>query len=104
MILLMQALPGCLSALTNAPEQQGQATTAALEMVASFLSSSQGQLLPAQATLASQHILPAVAQILSAQAKRQREGVLPEECKLNESQRAAVLERFFAGMGKLLLP
>lgn len=100
----MQALPGCLSALASAPEQQGQATAAALEMVATFLSNGQGQLVPTQATLASEHILPAVAQILDAQAKLEREGLLPEECKLRGPQRPTLLEKLFAGMGKLLLP
>lgn len=100
----MQALPGCVSALESAPEEQGRATTAALEIVAGFFSSTQGQLLPLQAALASEQMLPGVAQMLAAQAKRQREGVLPDECKMREPQKSDLLQKLFAGMGKLVLP
>ncbi|CDJ46071.1 hypothetical protein, conserved [Eimeria brunetti] len=99
-----EALPGCLTALASAPEQQGQATTAALELVAFFLSSSEGQLPPSAAAVAAEHVLPAVAQIVADQAKRQREGMLPEECKVPQAQRAVLLEKLFVGMGKLILP
>ncbi|CDI85590.1 hypothetical protein, conserved [Eimeria praecox] len=87
-----EALPGCLTALASSPEQQGQATTAALELVASFLSSSEGQLPLSTAAIAAEHMLPAVAQIVADQAKRQREGMLPEECKVPLAQRVLTRE------------
>ncbi|OEH77044.1 hypothetical protein cyc_04277 [Cyclospora cayetanensis] len=98
------ALPGCLAALESSPEQQGQTATAVLELVAAFLSSGEGQLLPSQATLAAEHMLPAVAQIVGAQGKKQREGMLPQACQVPQQQRALLLEKLFAGMGKLMLP
>ncbi|CDJ62423.1 hypothetical protein, conserved [Eimeria necatrix] len=99
-----EVLPNCLTTLASAPTQQGQATTAALELAASFLTSTEGQLPPSQATLAAERMLPAVAEIIADQAKRKREGMLSEECKVPSSQRAALLEKLFVGMGKLILP
>lgn len=103
-MFLPQVLPSCLTTLASAPTQQGQATTAALDLAASFLTSTEGQLPPSQATLAAERMLPAVAEIVADQAKRKREGMLPEECKVPSNQRAALLEKLFVGMGKLILP